>query len=717
MQTERRWRVRSAAIGLVVLGLVGMSALVLLSPLSPSTRAHFAQGAMVGGGVLAAACGALRAWWASGRRRRAWLLLSAGLPAAALGNLLSLLVGTDRFLLVGLADAGLLVAMTMGVVGLLTFPSAPHQPLPITRTILDGIVAGGATLFAVSTVAFAGDRTLADLSQAPPLTLLLPVLDSLLATVAVLLIVRSSHRDRWRLSLLTVGFVLIACSDIALVVGLKEGTGYEFGSISDLGWISGYLVLALGALLPERLFPAAEERAGTSDPVPGTVLVFVAFLIAGALGVVQGGPGGMTPVSRAVWLITLGAVSTRQVLQLVENERLRRALTDRVTQRTTELRQANQQTGLMVDSVDDGIYVVDQRGLVTFANPAAERLLGHAPGGLVGEDAHARFHAGRPDGVPFPAEGCYIAEAIHRGEVTTAEEDRYVRRDGRLIPVEVTASPLRDENRVHGAVVVFRDMTERQQVDQMKSQFVSVVSHELRTPLTSIRGVLGLLSGGALGPLDPRAVRMVGVALASSERLTRLINDILDLERLTSGELPMVVGRHEVRPLVLDAVEQATTLADQAGVELVGEVDAGEILGDADRITQALLNLISNALKFAPAGTTVTVRAVQDCAFVRFDVTDHGRGIPPHMLQAVFARFQQVDSSDAREKGGTGLGLAISRSLVEGMGGRMWVVSEPEVETTFSFTIPCTEPLPAPADAETPGPDAEPAAPAGRTSD
>ncbi len=685
---QRRWLWQTVALLLAAVALCLLVLAVLASPLPGGYRHLFSETALVLGGLLVGFAGFVRARRTSDRRRRrAWFLLSAGGPVAAAANTLALVLPGDDGPAV---DVGLLIATSLGVAGMLTFPSATHHRLRLTQLVFDGIVVGGASLFVVTALTLPADQARPALG-ADVAVLVLPLLDSLVATVAVLLVVRSSRGDRWRLSLLTAGFLAYAFSDVNVLVARAHGEPYVFGTVSDLGWIAGYVLLAVCPTLPDRpREDEDDERRRRADPVLGTVLIFLFFIGAGMLIVATGGFQQLSWLSRAIWLCTLVAVAVRQVLLIVDNERLRSQLVALLGERTSELRAVTRQTGLMVDSVDDGIYVVDDEGVVTFANPAAERLLGHAPGALLGAHAHDLFHAPRPDGRPYPAEGCYITEAIGQGLVTTAEEDVYLRSDGRPVPVEVTASPLRDEDGIHGSVVVFRDVTERQQVDRMKSEFVSVVSHELRTPLTSIRGSLGLLAGGAMGGLEPRAERMVSVALASSERLSRLIEDILDVERLESGNMPLHTAQHEASALVADALEQTQLLAAEADVELRTGPVSGTVVGDADRIVQTLLNLVGNALKYAPVGSPVTVSAEPDGAHVRFSVSDHGRGIPPDMVEKVFLRFQQVDSSDSREKGGTGLGLAISRSIVETMGGRIWVESQPGRLTTFHFTVPRT---------------------------
>jgi signal transduction histidine kinase len=215
-----------------------------------------------------------------------------------------------------------------------------------------------------------------------------------------------------------------------------------------------------------------------------------------------------------------------------------------------------------------------------------------------------------------------------------------------------------------------------------------MVSHELRTPLTAIRGSLGLIAGGALGSLTPAASRMVDIALLSCERLTRLINEILDIERVESGVLPLDLAPHPARVLIDEAVSQLQMIAEEAHVPVVVEQADGEVYADADRVVQTLLNLLGNAVKFSKPGEVVRVRTERHGAFVEFCVSDQGRGIPEDKLDSIFARFQQVDSSDAREKGGSGLGLAISRSIIEKLGGRIWAANNPTGGASFRFTLP-----------------------------
>jgi CheY-like chemotaxis protein len=236
--------------------------------------------------------------------------------------------------------------------------------------------------------------------------------------------------------------------------------------------------------------------------------------------------------------------------------------------------------------------------------------------------------------------------------------------------------------------VIFRDVTERRAVERLKSEFVSTVSHELRTPLTSIRGALGLLGSGLLGTIDDKGKRMLEIAVSNTDRLVRLINDILDIERIGSGKSELTRRHVDAHAVMVQALEGVLSMADQAGVRLVIERSFGDLWGDTDRIVQTLTNLLGNAIKFSPRDTTVTVSGTANGSEFVFCVSDQGRGIPEEKLETIFERFSQVDASDSRDKGGSGLGLAICQSIVRAHGGRIWAEKNDPVGSRFQFTIP-----------------------------
>lgn len=253
------------------------------------------------------------------------------------------------------------------------------------------------------------------------------------------------------------------------------------------------------------------------------------------------------------------------------------------------------------------------------------------------------------------------------------------------------------KDKVIGFFSMGTDITELRRIDRMKTEFVSTVSHELRTPLTSIRGSLGLISGGVAGELPAAVKNLVGIAQSNCERLIRLINDILDSEKIESGKLRLDLQVVDLRQLVQQALIANEGFATQHRVELVMRApdDVLQVRIDADRMTQVLTNLLSNSVKFSPPGSPVEVRLSRSAQRVRAEVVDVGPGIPEEFHSRIFQKFSQADSSDTRQKGGTGLGLNISRALVEKMGGTIGFKSIPGVGTTFFFELPeWTNPVP-----------------------
>jgi signal transduction histidine kinase len=227
-------------------------------------------------------------------------------------------------------------------------------------------------------------------------------------------------------------------------------------------------------------------------------------------------------------------------------------------------------------------------------------------------------------------------------------------------------------------------------VEQMKNEFVSTVSHELRTPLTSIRGALGLLSGGVAGPLPSMAAEMIGIAHKNSERLIRLINDMLDLEKVESGKLDFELVPVDLGALVAQAAQAHHGYAQERGVsvEVVVEAPGARALVDEGRFLQVLANLVSNALKFSPEGQPVVLRLARHGTGLRVSVEDRGPGIPEAFRSRIFQKFAQADGSDTRRRGGTGLGLSIAQAFMERMGGALGFTSEEGVGTTFWAELP-----------------------------
>jgi len=344
------------------------------------------------------------------------------------------------------------------------------------------------------------------------------------------------------------------------------------------------------------------------------------------------------------------------------------------------------QQQILLDSVADGICGVDRHGMVSFANPAAARLLGAQASSLTGKSVHELLHDAASAKLKCE-EDCQLLRASSR-QVAVSGEDNIFRPDGSFFAAEYALTPILDQGHFSGSVLSFRDISQRNALDRLKDEFISTVSHELRTPLTSIRGALGLLSSGLLGEVNEKAANLLRIALTNSDRLVRLINDILDLERIQSGREPLSFRPVELSDIIKQAIGDMQPVADSAGVQLLHDTSKATIDGDSDRLLQVLTNLLSNAVKFSPPNSTVSIMLRPSSSGITLSVIDHGRGIPADKLEAVFGRFQQVDASDSRQKGGSGLGLAICRTIVLQHSGRIWAERNPIRGTTFRVFLP-----------------------------
>lgn len=361
-----------------------------------------------------------------------------------------------------------------------------------------------------------------------------------------------------------------------------------------------------------------------------------------------------------------------------------------ITQRKqaeTALRDQAEQTQAVVDNMVDGIITINQDGMVDSFNPAAERIFGYLAAEVLGRNIKMLMPAPHRD-----AHDSYLRDYQATGMARIIGIGREVegqRKDGSLFPMELAVSEItRQERPMYVGMV--RDITERKRAERMKSEFVSTVSHELRTPLTAIGGALGLVSGGAFGELPAQAQHMVDIARKNGERLTHLINDLLDIEKLAAGKMPFDMQVQTLMPLIDQALEanRGYGAEHQVNLTLTSSQDDVQVSVDGQRFMQVMSNLLSNAIKYSPPQDTVEI-AMERCGkSVRVTVSDHGPGVPEAFRDRVFEKFVQADSSDTRQKGGTGLGLAITKELVERMGGRIGFDSTPGRGATFFFELP-----------------------------
>lgn len=364
-----------------------------------------------------------------------------------------------------------------------------------------------------------------------------------------------------------------------------------------------------------------------------------------------------------------------------------------------EVRRQRRLVELVLASTGEGVVGADRDGVIVIANAAARRMLGRRESDLVGHRLHEVAHHSHEDGTPFPADECPVERARRDGVPLGVTPASYWRRDGSRVPVEVSVAPMVVGEEVYGSVTTFRDVSEREQVEELKRQFTAVVSHELRTPLTSVKGSLGLLRAGVMGPLSDEQQRLLAMADDNADRLRLLVDDLLDLERLDAGRMPMRPERTDLADVARRAVDSLEGAARAAGLELHLQGEPAPVLADPHRMGQVVANLLSNAIKFSPPGRPVLVRTGRDGEQALLAVSDRGRGIPADQLEAVFERFRQVSAEDSRKQSGSGLGLSIVRGIVERSGGRVEAESELGVGTTFTVRLPLAPPDQSPSPA------------------
>ena len=231
-------------------------------------------------------------------------------------------------------------------------------------------------------------------------------------------------------------------------------------------------------------------------------------------------------------------------------------------------------------------------------------------------------------------------------------------------------------------------------IESLKSEFVSTASHELRTPLTAIYGSIKMVASGKLGEMPVKAKEALAIALRNSERLTLLVNDILDMEKLENGKMEFDPQPQEITALLKEAIDANGYYGKkyQVHYSLSRDSVSGVVKVDANRFMQIMNNLLSNAAKFSPANSTVEIKVSKQKGYLRIGVTDKGMGIAKEFRHLIFEKFSQADSTDARHSIGTGLGLAICKQLVEKMGGKIGFSSSVGVGTCFYFDLPEVQP-------------------------
>ncbi|NVZ09586.1 PAS domain S-box protein [Allochromatium humboldtianum] len=375
--------------------------------------------------------------------------------------------------------------------------------------------------------------------------------------------------------------------------------------------------------------------------------------------------------------------------------------------RTLSLRRTEEHLRLILDSSAGGLYGLDRDGRITFANPAVSQILGYSPEQLYGRVSHTLFHHRYPDGRDYPLHECPTRFALEQGQKVSVDDEVFWHADGRPIPVIYSIQPMIRDGEILGAVVSFIDISIRKQAEaereaalaeakrlsQVKSVFLANMSHEIRTPMNAIVGMTHVLRRTSR---DPEQRGRLDRMMAAAHYLLAIINDILDFSKIEAGKLELERIDFDLAG-VLERVQDL--IGEQArvkGLELILDLDAElqgglRLRGDPTRLTQVLVNYLSNAVKFTAQGSVrlrsrLEAAGDEDCR-LRFEIQDTGIGLTAEDRARLFQPFAQADDSTTRRHGGTGLGLVINRRLIELMGGTDGVESRLGVGSTFWFSV------------------------------
>jgi len=369
---------------------------------------------------------------------------------------------------------------------------------------------------------------------------------------------------------------------------------------------------------------------------------------------------------------------------LLEKRKLER---DRAVSKMAERSFADEILRLAVEACPSGMVMTESDGTIVMINTETEQLFGYTRAELVGKSVDLL--------IPQPLRAKHVAS---RDRFMAAPECRRMgagrdlfgcRKDGSELPIEVGLNPIRAGDRLMVLAVIV-DISHRKRAERLKDEFVATVSHELRTPLTSISASLGLLAGQWTNKLPESAARLLKIAHANSQRLVRLVNDILDIEKMEAGQIVFNMDRIDLHALIANAIEDNRGFAANFRVKIRLDDTSvkHDVNADPDRLSQVITNLLSNAIKFSPPGEEVVISIEERLPNVHVSVRDHGPGVPAEFKSHIFEKFAQADATNARKKGGTGLGLSIVKQIVERLGGQVGFTDAPDGGTIFFVDLP-----------------------------
>ena len=694
IQGWRPFLTAAAAAGIVSLLFTGWTAFHWIS--DQATIQVDDIGEAVAAFIAAASC-AVAAGRNTGRTRLAWTFFAASTLSWGAGEVIWSVYEVGLGVAVpfpGAADAGFLLAMPLAVLGVLSFTSAPTRLATKGQTVLSGAIVALSLVFIAWEV---GLGKIYDQSPATPLaqaiSLAYPIGDIITATVLVVALQRARRADVGRLSLVLGGLAFLALADSAFSYLNANGTYGAIGSVLDSGWVIGFLLIALAPLWPAGESPEQVEEG----PVQlwQLALPWIAVFV-GAVVVIERAATDQSldrfatvlAGSLGVLFVASHVLSHRDSLDLLHRSRTQEGQVERRNQLLSEIL-AHAPLGIARAGVDMNILDV---------NPRMAALLRTTPEKMTGTSVANYLH---------PDELARVAEAFQplwKGVVPSIESDsRAIRADGTEVWLHWSATSVHNSSgRIAYFLVMYEDtdaehaaneaaaahLAGLERLNQLKSEFVSLVSHEFRTALVGISGFSEMIRDEDVNLDEAKAY--AGDINKEAERLNRMINDMLDLDRIEAGRLTLHIESVDLNDLLSSAAERIRAGSEHHWVTC--KFDGDPIVRcDPDRVAQVTLNLLSNAVKYSPEGGDITVSTALNNGEVDVSIRDHGVGIAPEFMQKLFSRYERYEKTSGKIIG-TGLGLALAKQIVEMHGGRMTVTSEPGEGSDFHFTLPINGP-------------------------
>lgn len=700
LEPRRPFIGRTARIAcLVVFAAMLLAALALYFVWNNGTAAAEVTGDFL---ILAAALAAGISCSRAARRgenARAWSLLAVAAFTWAGGQALWTLFGLandNTYPFPSIADVLFLAYSVPAAAALFSFKRpAGTTKVGWLRAALDASVIAGSVL-AISSYTTLGPALS---SEGDFLTLLVsaayPVVDVVITSLVLVLAMRRQPGERLPWLFFGSGLLALTITDSTYIRLTFDGVTGVTGSPLALGWIGAFLLIALAPLVPYAQKPQPERKAFALalELVPYAPILVALVLLAGPH--VQELGTFLLVVARTTVVLIL----IRQVLIVIQNITLTTGLEQEVAARTAEL----EGLGAIVNSSTDAIMSTTPEGVITSWNPGARRQYGYPAEEAIGRDIRILLPPGNTNGTGE------MFQRLRENLDAMNFEAEHVRKDGTLIPVSVTVSPIQKDGNLRGVAIIARDITLRRaaenelkaaraaalEASRLKSEFLATMSHEIRTPMNGVVGLTALLLDT---PLDETQRQYAQGVKGAGEALLALINDILDFSKLEAGKVELDLRPFDPRLLVEEVAGLLAEPAQAKRLELIAYCEPdlpGRLIGDSGRIRQILLNLASNAVKFTAAGevairikTETRDARPESIAMVYFEVRDTGIGIEPTQHARLFESFSQADASTTRRYGGTGLGLAICSRLTTAMNGEIGIRSVPGEGSTFWFRIP-----------------------------